>query len=115
MADLLYSTYIAARLSIGVEYEGWTREDCDEYLRRYGQDDVSVQDEYWSRITGEQLYALEYAFGFLFTSQIIDGAVAELDGICTKDEVMQAYLDLGCAPFAVLQADMDKYVAEMKG
>ncbi|MBR5975820.1 MAG: DUF885 family protein [Clostridiales bacterium] len=114
-ASLLFSSFIPARLSIGVEYEGWTREDCDTYLAHFGQDSADVQEEYWKRVTGEQCYGLEYAFGYIFTAQILDKAVSELDGICTKDDVMKAYLDLGCAPFAVLSEDMDKYVAQMKG
>ena len=114
-ASLLYSTLLAARMSIGVEYEGWSRTECDGYLSRYGQSDPAVQEEYWLRITGEQGYALEYAFGFIFTSQILDHAAEELQGICTKDEVMVAYLDLGCAPFAVLEADMEKFIEEKKG
>ena len=113
MASLLYSILIAARMSIGIEYEGWSYEDCEAYLGRYGQDS-SVMKEYWSSLTAEQCFAVDYAFGFIFTSEIIDGAVEELDGICTKEEVMKAYLDLGCAPFPILKEDMQKFVDSKK-
>ena len=43
-ASLLYSILIAARMSIGIEYEGWTYEDCETYLNHYGVDS-SVMDE----------------------------------------------------------------------
>lgn len=112
-ASLLYSILIAARMSIGIEYEGWTYEDCETYLNHYGVDS-SVMDEYWSSLTAEQCFAVEYAFGFIFTSEIIDSAVKELDGICTKEEVMKAYLDLGCAPFPILKEDMEKFVESKK-
>ncbi|MEE3350815.1 MAG: DUF885 family protein [Saccharofermentanaceae bacterium] len=113
MASIFFSTYIAARLSIGVEYEGWDYEDCKTYIMHYGQDG-SVIDEYWKRLTAEQGYALEYAFGFLFTSEILDQAIADLDGICTPEEVYKAYLDLGCAPFSVLKEDMAAFVESKK-
>lgn len=112
-ASYLYSTFIAARLSIGVEYEGWNYEKCKEYISNYGQDE-SVTDEYWKRITAEQGYALEYAFGYIFTSDILDSSIEELDGICTKEEVIKAYLDLGCAPFEVLEKDMKAFVESKK-
>ena len=113
IASLLYSTYISARLSIGVEYEGWDYERCKSYIKKYGQDE-SVIDEYWSRITAEQCFAVEYAFGYLFTSEILDQAVEELSGICTQEEVIKAYLDLGCAPFEVLKEDMAAFVESKK-
>lgn len=115
MAQFLYSTYIAARMSIGVDYQGWTREDCAAYLNHYHQDKQEVVDEYWDRITATQCYSVEYAFGLLFTSQILESAMKELDGICTQEEVLKAYLDLGCAPFEVLSEDMEKFVAAKKG
>ncbi len=112
-ASFLYSTFIAARLSIGVEYEGWDYEDCKTYVMHYGQTE-SVVDEYWKRITAEQAYSLEYAFGLIFTAEILDGSIAELDGICTKEEVIKVYLDLGCAPFEVLKEDMKAFVESKK-
>ena len=113
MASILYSTYIAARLGIGVEYEGWDYEDCKTYIMHYGQEE-SITEEYWKRLTSEQGYVLEYAFGYLFTSEILDQAIADLDGICTKEEVYKAYLDLGCAPFTVLKEDMEAFVESKK-
>ena len=79
----------------------------------YGQEE-SITEEYWKRLTSEQGYVLEYAFGYLFTSEILDQAIADLDGICTKEEVYKAYLDLGCAPFTVLKEDMEAFVESKK-
>jgi uncharacterized protein (DUF885 family) len=112
-ASFLYSTFISARLSIGVEYEGWSYEDCKTYVMHYGQDETVV-DEYWKRITAEQGYSLEYAFGYIFTSEILDSSIEALDGICSQKEVLQAYLDLGCAPFDVLKKDMEAFVESKK-
>lgn len=113
-AQILYSNYIAARLSIGIEYEGWTYNDCLVYIEKYGQDD-EVMQEYWTHLTASQCYGVEYAFGLIFTEDILNEAIEELDGIVSAEEVMVAYLDLGCAPFAVLKKDMEAYVEEMKG
>ena len=113
MASIFYSTFIAARLSIGVEYEGWDYEDCKTYIMHYGQEESAI-DEYWKRLTAEQGYALEYAFGYIFTSEILDRTIADLDGICTPEEVYKAYLDLGCAPFSVLKEDMAAFAESKK-
>ena len=112
MADLFYSALVSARLSMGVEYEGWDYDRCLTYIKKYGQDD-KVMDEYWTRITGSQGYALEYAFGYLFTSEIINTAIEKLDGKVSPEDVITAYLDLGCAPFDALSRDMESYVKEM--
>ena len=40
--------------------------------------------------------------------------VADLDGICTPEEVYKAYLDLGCAPFSVLKEDMAAFAESKK-
>lgn len=111
MADMLYSALIAARLSMGVEYEGWDYDRCMTYIKKYQQTE-DVMDEYWSRITATQGYALEYAFGYLCTSEILDQAIEKLDGKVSSEDVLKAYLDLGCAPFEVLARDMESYVKE---
>lgn len=113
-ASILYSSYIAARLSIGVEYEGWDYDRCLTYLEKYGQD-KEVLDQYWKNLTATQCYGVEYAFGFYFTDKILQNAVKELDGICTEDEVIEAYLALGCAPFEVLEEDMEAFIRSKKG
>lgn len=111
MAEMLFSALIAARLSIGVDYQGWDYDRCLTYVKKYKQDE-KVMDEYWERITSSQGYALEYAFGYMMTSEIIDDAAKRLDGKCTLEEVVEAYLNLGCAPYEVLSRDMDKFVKE---
>ncbi len=115
MSHLLYSILIAARLSMGVEIEGWDKDRCFTYLKKYGQDDTEALDKYWDRITAERGYALEYAFGYIYTSDIINTAVKELEGVVSEDDVMLHYLDLGCCPFKLLKEEMDKYVKEQKG
>ena len=72
-------------------------------------------DQYWKNLTATQCYGVEYAFGFLFTDKILQNAVKELDGICTEDEVIEAYLALGCAPFEVLEEDMEAFIRSKKG
>lgn len=113
-AKQLYSVFIAARVSIGVEYEGWSYEDSLAYLTKYGQGKEYL-DSLWEQITATQCFAVEYAFGFLYTSQIIGHAITELDGICTPEEVYVAYLNLGSAPFDVLEEDMQAFIDEQKG
>lgn len=113
-ASTLYSDFIAARLSIGIEYQGWTYDDCLYYIEKYGQD-AEVMQDYWDHITAAQCYGVEYAFGYIFTQEILDHAIEELDGIATQDEILVAYLNLGCAPFEVLEEEMEKYIEEKKG
>ncbi|MBP5491814.1 MAG: DUF885 domain-containing protein [Clostridiales bacterium] len=113
MGQTLYSTLIAARLSIGIEYEGWSYSDCLAYIEKYDQDDTVMQD-YWTHITSSQCYAVEYAMGYIFTEQILDHALEELDGKVAPEEIYKAYLDLGCAPFEVLEKYMNEYIDENK-
>lgn len=109
----LFNVLVSARLSIGVEYEGWSYEECLGYVTKYGQGQEYL-DSFWSNMSSTQCYCVEYAFGYIYTSEIIEHAIAELDGICTPEEIYWAYLNLGCAPFEVLEVDMQAFIDEKK-
>ncbi len=109
----LFNVLVAARLSIGVEYEGWSYEECLGYVTQYGQGKEYL-DSFWRNMASTQCFGVEYAFGYIYTSNIIEHAISELDGICTPEEVYQAYLNMGCAPFDVLEADMQAFIDEKK-
>lgn len=111
MFRTFFNVLISARLSIGVEYEGWSYEKCLEYVKKYGQGKEYL-DSFWENLTTTQCFAVEYAFGYIYTSEILENALKELEGICSEDEVYQAYLALGSAPFDILKEDMQKFVDE---
>lgn len=115
--DVLINYYFFARIDIGINYEGWTKDDVREYLAsfNYGLDTDSAVDWFWDMCVEIPCYIMPYCFGNLQTESIMNTAFSELDGEATAKEIHTAYLDIGAAPFPIIEKYMNQYIESVQG
>ncbi len=106
----IFNTLLPARIDIGVNYEGWTKDDVAGFLNGYS---ISMQDytDYCYNMAIEiPCYYMPYCVGHLFTSDILDNAKDELGSSASLEEIHKAYLDIGPAPFPIIEKYMESYI-----
>lgn len=106
----IFNILFPSRIDIGVNYEGWTREDTYDYLSGYNLDMQEFADYCYDMAIEIPGYYMPYCIGHLNTDEILADAADELDGAASLLEIHEAYLDIGPAPFPVVSKYMDIYI-----
>ncbi|NLT11955.1 MAG: DUF885 domain-containing protein [Clostridiaceae bacterium] len=108
--DSMYSKILVSRIDIGVNYEGWTYDDTKAYLAGVGLADKETVDQIWDIVVEIPCYYTPYCFGHLETIRILESAIKATEGKKTLLEVHEAYLDIGPAPYPILEQYMSEFV-----
>jgi uncharacterized protein (DUF885 family) len=108
--DSMYTKILVSRIDIGVNYEGWTYEDTKAYMAELGISDTATIDQIWDIVVEIPCYYAPYCFGHLETIRILGGAIEATEGKKTIKEVHEAYLDVGPAPFPVIEQYINEFV-----
>ena len=98
-----------ASSDIGLHYYGWTTEDMKEFWAGYGITDASVIKEITQLILSEPGNYLKYYVGYLEFLELKEYAKDLFGSDFSEKQFHQAVLDIGPAPFSILEKYLPKY------
>lgn len=93
---------ICAILDLAIHTEGWTEEDCIEYLSSFGITDTGQVHELYQNILEEPANYLKYYLGYLEICKLKESALA-LSSEITLSDFHEWFLSAGPAPFSLLE------------
>ncbi|NLJ96690.1 MAG: DUF885 domain-containing protein [Clostridiales bacterium] len=100
---------IYARTDIGIHYEGWTKEKAISYLNQLFYDQA-VSEEIYETLLEEPAIYLPYAVGYLEIKNLRNKAESVLGETFDLKEFHQFILDIGPAPFEIIEDRMDTWL-----
>jgi uncharacterized protein (DUF885 family) len=98
----------------GIHSKGWTRDQSIKYMLDHsgmGRTDATAEVERYIAIPSQ---ALAYKIGQLTISRLRDKAMAELGDKFDIREFHAQVLDTGALPLPILEAKIDRWIAERK-
>lgn len=113
--DNIIGYIVPSRVDIGVNYEGWGKQETGEYLAdlyNVGSDyeNDSTVDYFFNYVVGEPGLLLPYTFGELKMMDLRDQAEGELGKKFDAVEFHKVILDCGIAPFAVYEKAVSEWI-----
>jgi len=106
----IFNLLFPARIDIGVNYEGWSREDVYDYLAGYNIDMQDFADNCYDMAVEIPCYYMPYCIGQIDVTGIITHARDELGDLAALEDIHKAYLDIGPAPFPIVDKYMQIYI-----
>ena len=104
---------VQARIDIGINYEGWSVEDVEDYLEEKGFNTEIAEDIFTTSIGSPGVY-FSYSTGYYEMEELRNKAEEELGSKFEAKEFHKAILDAGPCQFAMLEKKVDKYIEEKK-
>lgn len=109
-----FSYLLYSRVDIGVNYEGWTIEDVQEYLEDYIGDNYEAAKEMYYGTIGDPCVMMPYTVG----TEIMFDMEMEFDDRYGNEEGHKMFnkfiFENGIMPFPVYESLMDKFFEENK-
>jgi uncharacterized protein (DUF885 family) len=102
---------VSCRIDLGVNYEGWTLTDLQNYLEENGFDSSSAQ-EIMDFVIGSPTTYLQYYIGYLEFKQMYEEASTTLSKNFDAKEFHEAVLSVGSVPFKFVWESVEKYIAD---
>jgi len=106
----LFNLLFPARIDIGVNYQGWTTDDVANFLSQYNVNMQDYTDYCYDMAIEIPCYYMPYCIGHLITADIFTNAEDKLGSSASLEEIHKAYLDIGPAPFPVIEKYMDSFI-----
>lgn len=119
MADFMranqqLSLYLSARVDIGIHSEGWEKNDLQTYLKNNGFNDSSeLVDSLYDIILQSPGNYLSYAVGGIMFDELRNKAEDTLDDKFDLKEFHKFILDIGPAPFDIIEEQMDIWMESL--
>ena len=88
---------------IGIHYDGWSREDAIAFYKKYGIGDEDNINRIYDLILGSPGNYLKYYVGYVEFLELKKDWVKEYGSQASQKEFHKAVLDVGPAPFKVLE------------
>lgn len=88
---------------IGIHYDGWSREDAIAFYKKYGIGDEDNINRIYDLILGSPGNYLKYYVGYVEFLELKKDWVKEYGSRASQKEFHKAVLDVGPAPFKVLE------------
>lgn len=104
---------ISARVEIGVNYEGWTLEETEDYLSDIGMDG-SVAEDIMNYVIAEPVNYQMYCTGWLEFEELRTYAQEKLGDRFDETKFHEVLLTTGPAPFSVVRQQVEAYIKEAK-
>jgi len=104
---------VSARIEIGVNYEGWTVEDTQDYLSENGFD-PTVAQEIMDYVIAEPGNYQMYAMGWLEFEELREMAIDELGSDFVETDFHKVLLDAGPCQFYNLEELVIDYINSTK-
>ena len=109
-SDHIISLFMHARSDIGVNYEGWSVEELNEFLTSFGIDDLDTAKSMHDRVIQEPANYLNYAIGSLEFFELYEYASSEMGSKFSLIDFHKSILDVGPAPFPIVKEAVDNYI-----
>lgn len=104
-----------ARLDIGINYEGWSKEVTSDYLaNNIGITDEDTINELFKSMVEEPTNYLKYSIGYLEFKELRDTASTKLGSKFVLKDFHEFLLSTGPAPFDVLDKYLTIWISEQK-
>ena len=88
---------------IGIQYDGWSREDAIAFYKKYGIGDEDNINRIYNLILGSPGNYLKYYVGYVEFLELKKDWVKEYGSQASQKEFHKAVLDVGPAPFKVVE------------
>ena len=88
---------------IGIHYDGWSREDAVAFYKKYGIGDEDNVNRIYDLILGSPGNYLKYYVGYVEFLELKKDWVKEYGSQASQREFHKAVLDIGPAPFKVVE------------
>lgn len=88
---------------IGIHYDGWSREDAVAFYKKYGIGDEDNVNRIYDLILGSPGNYLKYYVGYVEFLELKKDWVKEYGSQASQKEFHKAVLDVGPAPFKVVE------------
>lgn len=93
---------------IGIHYDGWSREDAIAFYKKYGIGDEDNINRIYDLILGSPGNYLKYYVGYVEFLELKKDWVKEYGSQASQKEFHKAVLDVGPAPFKVVEKYMGR-------
>lgn len=110
VANMVANMGIYCMLDIGIHYKGWTTSDADEYLNELGIQDKELTTILYETIVEEPCIYPQYGIGYLELMELKDKAESKLATEFTPKDFHTFILDIGPAPFPVIEERLDEEI-----
>lgn len=100
---------VSARIEIGVNYEGWTLEDTENYLSENGFNSSIAQDV-MDYVVAEPANYQMYCMGWLEFEELKEKAMDALGDDFNEKDFHKVILDAGPCQFYLLEEKVDAYI-----
>ena len=97
-------------LDIGINYDGWTKEQAAEFVRSYFRLDDTTIDQLWQTMIDTPTNSLEYCGGYLEILEMREQAEQSLGANFSPLEFHRFLLDAGPLPFSVIRKHFDLWL-----
>lgn len=104
---------VCASLDLSIHGEGWSEEDCVQYLSAFGITDREQIHALYLNILEEPANYLKYYLGYLEICRLKESALA-LSSDLTIYDFHKWFLEMGPAPFSVLREHLDFLKVSLK-
>lgn len=111
--DGLFGYILESRADLGINYEGWNREECAEYLAGYGIDS-SVSDEIFETLVSDPALLIPYTVGHIMMRDMREKAENELGDAFDAVDYHRLIMNTGLVSFEIMDEELDKYIAAKK-
>lgn len=108
------SLAMSSRIDIGVNYEGWDKADTSDYLEQLGITDNDTITTIYHSVVEEPANYLKYYIGFLEFDRLRSKAQSKLDSSFSPKEFHETILNVGPAPFSIVEEAVDSYIRSNK-
>lgn len=96
-----FSLCFHSLLDIGINYDGWSKDQAAVFIRTCFDADDALVDELWQTMIDNPTNYLEYAGGYVEIMEMRDEAEKTLGSRFSAKEFHKFLLDLGPVPFSV--------------
>lgn len=97
-------------IDIGVNYEGWTREELSQYMAGFFEVDDELVDTMYTAMVEEPGNYLSYVVGCAEFLELREKAEETLGGAFSEKEFHRFLLETGPVPFPVLEKHMESWM-----
>ena len=105
-----FSLCVHGMLDIGINYDGWNKEQAASYITSCFQADQQTVDELWQVMIDNPTNYLDYCGGYVEIMEMREEAERVLGEHFSPVEFHQLLLDLGPVPFSVIRTHFQTWM-----
>lgn len=108
-----FSLGLCARVDMGVNYQGWTREETTEYMNQFGMGDEDTVTWLYEAVVAEPSNYLSYYIGYKEFEALRAEAEEALGTDFDPVSFHEFILTTGPAPFDLIREQMDVWISQV--